>query len=365
MTDVEQTHPLARRALRGMKLPPPMLRDAAAGPSSADHASNVNPYGGRYGSYPPAVPRAVQARYAEMVRTLCSRAGWPIDDDVLTAEHVLLTEGSISALDLLIRAFCEPFKDHVVVTPPTFPFYARASRQNDVRVLEVKLGGHEFDVLSPHGLVRSSPKLVFLCRPNNPVGTMLPLDIVRQAADRLPGGLIVIDEAYVEFTQLESAVSLIKTHRNVVVTRTFSKAWGLAGARVGAAVADPSVLHALRLIQLTYGVGAPALDLVSAALEDPERMHANVATIRTSRDAMARQLAQLQVVRRVYPSEANFLLVELVDDAVRVALAEASISVTDTSGDVPHTIRVSVGTDAGNQRLIEVLRSAGSHSRQK
>jgi histidinol-phosphate aminotransferase len=278
----------------------------------------------------------------------------------MSGGHVLLTEGSISALDLLIRVFCEPFADHIVVTPPTFAFYARAARNNNVSVVNIPLRGDNLDVLLPERVVASAPKLVFLCRPNNPVGTVVDIAVVERIAEMLDRGLVVIDEAYAEFCSRRSTVGLMSRHPNVVVTRTFSKAWGLAGGRIGAVLADSSILDALRMVQLTYGVSAPALELISEALDRPERMRADVDRIVAARDELTCRLAALEVVRRVYPSEANFVLVELANDAAMRALADAAIVVADTSSDLPGTVRIAVGPDESNERLLSVLQCAAA-----
>ncbi len=352
-----EVHPLARAALRGLGLPPPVRRDAdLQGTDAADHVSNFNPYGGDQARYPLAVPTDLQHRYAAFLRDRAGAADGAPSEDNLGAHHVLLTEGSVSGLDLLVRAFGEPRQDCVVVTPPTFPFYARSARSADVAVVEVPLDGPDLNRVSVDAVTSPRPKLVFLCRPNNPVGTVLDAQLVEAIAAALPDGLVVVDEAYTEFSSVPSVVALLARYPNLVITRTFSKAWGLAGARIGALIATPTIVDTLRVIQLTYGVGGPAQELLDTALADPTRMWDDVARIRQSRDVLATQLRAVPLVRRVYPSEANFLLVQL--HAHRPALAAlraASIVVADTARDVPDTIRISVGLPDANDRLVQVL----------
>ncbi|MBP9065661.1 MAG: aminotransferase class I/II-fold pyridoxal phosphate-dependent enzyme [Candidatus Microthrix sp.] len=346
-------HPLARAALQTMGLPPPVARDATLRAASADHISNFNPHGGAHARYPPAIPLDLQRLYAKVLR---DEASVPLAEEDLGHDHVMLTEGSVSALDLIMRAFAEPHQDSIVVTPPTFPFYAHAARANDVGIERVPLRGADLDQLDVDALVASAPKIIFLCRPNNPVGTALDLDVIAGAAGALPGGLIVVDEAYIEFAGVGSCTPLLRDHANLVITRTFSKAWGLAGARIGAAVGQPALLDTLRIIQLTYGVGSPAQALLGVALADAATLEANVAALVEQREDLRNQIAALPFVRRVYPSETNFLLVEVEEhEHALTALGSAGITVADTSRDVPDTLRISVGTSEANRQLVDAL----------
>jgi histidinol-phosphate aminotransferase len=245
-------HPLARGCVRALSAPEPLLRDAQLGRAGiADLVSNTNPIaGGPLAHYPRAIPIELQARFAAFLATDGGEAD-------IRAENVMFTEGSSAAIDLLVRTFCEPGRDRVCVCTPTFPLYERAASAAGVDVVPVALGGAQFERLDVDGLVAAAPKLTFVCSPNNPVGTS-PVAADLEAVLRSLPGFVIVDEAYVEFAGRPSAVALTTRFPRLVVLRTFSKAWGLAGVRAGAAIGERGVLDTLRLVQPPYAFGRPA-----------------------------------------------------------------------------------------------------------
>ncbi|MGE7136149.1 histidinol-phosphate transaminase [Luteibacter sp. NPDC031894] len=280
------------------------------------------------------------------------------------ADRILVTRGSDEAIDLLVRAFCRAGQDAVVVSPPTFGMYAVSARIQGASVIESPLdptGTLDADKLLAD--VTPAVKLVFVCSPNNPTGNLVGLDDIARLAGELDGrAVVVVDEAYVEFSGTRSAASLVDRHDNVAVLRTLSKAWSLAGARVGALIARPEVIGLLRRIIPPYPLPSPCVDAALGALSYEgrrvQRHHVN--EILTERARMLEELPGVPGVREVLPSHANFLAVRF-DDASGTyrRLLAAGVVVRDITrypglGDA---LRITVGTGNENDRVLAVLRA--------
>ncbi|MEN1924901.1 histidinol-phosphate transaminase [Luteimonas sp. MJ293] len=283
-------------------------------------------------------------------------------------EQVLVGRGSDEAIDLLVRALCRPGRDAVAVTPPVFGMYAVSARLQGAPLLEVPLVDGEdgfapdLDALADASIAGGT-KLVFLCSPGNPTGNLVPVDAIAALARRLEGrALLVIDEAYGEFSSQPSAITLMAQHPNLAVLRTLSKAHALAGARIGAVIAAPELIAVLRRCQAPYPVPAPCVDIALAALspEALEYTHGHVELVCSERERLRPALEALPGVRRVYRSEGNFLLVRLAN-AKRAfqALLEAGVVVRDQRGacQLDDALRITVGTPAQNDRVVEILSS--------
>lgn len=281
-------------------------------------------------------------------------------------EQLLVGRGSDEAIDLLVRALCEPGRDAVAATPPVFGMYAVSARLQGARLLDVPLVDGEagfapdLDALVEAAL-GGGAKLVFLCSPGNPTGNLVALDEVARLARRLEGrALLVVDEAYGEFAAQPSAIGLLDAHPNLAVLRTLSKAHALAGARIGSLVADPALVAALRRCQAPYPVPAPCVDLALAALapEALEHTAARIEVVRAERERLRAALAALPGVRRVYRSEGNYLLVRFADASrAFAALLAAGIVVRDqrAAPQLGDALRITVGTPEQNRRVLDVL----------
>ncbi|UKE71014.1 MULTISPECIES: histidinol-phosphate transaminase [Xanthomonas translucens group] len=283
-------------------------------------------------------------------------------------EQVLLGRGSDEAIDLLLRALCEPGRDAIVITPPVFGMYAVCARLQNARIVEVPLREDATGLVTDidavvEAALSQMAKLVFLCSPGNPSGAAIPLADIERAAERLHGrALLVVDEAYGEFSDVPSASTLLARHANLAVLRTLSKAHALAAARIGCVITDPALIAVLRRCQAPYPIPAPCTQLALAALQ-PEPLRqtaARVAEIRGERERMCAALAALPGVRRVYPSQGNFLLLRF-DDAEGAfrALLAAGVVVRDqraapTLGDA---LRITLGTAEQNQRVLGALQA--------
>lgn len=283
--------------------------------------------------------------------------------------ELLLTRGSDEAIDLLVRGFCSPDRDAVLVTPPVFGMYAVSARLQGARLLEVPLsdGADDFRVDLDRVVdvaLDGGARLVFLCSPGNPAGGVIDPDRLEEVALRLAGtALLVVDEAYIEFADAPS-VLVRERPANLAVLRTLSKAHALAGARVGALVADPGVIGFLRHCQAPYPVPDPCARLAVRALspESLRALQARTDDLRRERARLRDALATMPCVRRVYPSQANFLLVRFTDaDAADAALRSAGIVVRDMRPmpQLGDALRITIGTAQENDAVVQALQSVG------
>jgi histidinol-phosphate aminotransferase len=298
--------------------------------------------------YPEPQPRLLIERLADLYGTAPTR--------------VLATRGSDEAIDLLIRAFCRPENDSVLICPPTFGMYTVAAQIQGAQVLSVPLNAAEGFALDPDAVLKSCTsqvKIVFLCSPNNPTGNLLDRRAIVGIARRLAGrALVVVDEAYVEFAGSESLVRCIPRQSNLCVLRTLSKAHGLAGARLGCLIADPDIIKLLRKVVPPYAITQLTIEAVLRLL-DPAGAPAReerITIIRAERQRMSRALASLPLVRQVWPSAANFVLAEFRDPASALARARAArLLVRDARGypGLADALRITIGAAAQNSRLLQ------------
>jgi len=282
------------------------------------------------------------------------------------AERLLIGRGSDEAIDLLVRATCVPGRDRVLVTPPVFGMYAVSARLQGAPLHEVPLvdgeDGFVPDVAAIAGVVAAQPvKLVFLCSPSNPGGRSIPLrDIVAIAEAARGDALVVVDEAYAEFSGEPSAANLLDRFDNLVVLRTLSKAHALAAARIGVAIGDPALIDVLRRCQAPYPIPTPCADLAVAGLsaEALAATRSRIDEVKRERGRMHALLASAPGVRRVYPSDANFLLLRF-DDAQAAfdALLAAGVVVRDqrAAPRLGDALRITLGTPAQNDRVLSAL----------
>jgi len=278
------------------------------------------------------------------------------------ASQVLVGRGSDEVIDLLVRAFCRAGQDAIAIQPPTFGMYAVSARIQDAEVVTVPLAADfTLDVDALLAAITPAVKLVFVCTPNNPTGRLVPLRDVERLAQALRDRvLLVVDEAYIEFSDAASAAPLIDRFDNVAVLRTLSKAWALAGARIGSLLANDEVIALLKRIMAPYPLPRPCVALALEALSEAGQIAArdHMATVRSERERMAPALAQAPGVRQVLPSQANFLAVRF-DDAGNTyqRLLDAGIVVRDVRRypQLGDALRITLGTPEENQRVLDIL----------
>jgi histidinol-phosphate aminotransferase len=273
-------------------------------------------------------------------------------------EQVFVGNGSDEVIDLLIRMVCGPGVDNILICPPSYGVYEVAAEINDVAVRRANLTeDFALDVDGIETAIDENTRLMFLCSPNNPSGNLLSSDEIMHIASRF-AGIVVVDEAYIHFSDQRSIVSEIARFPNLVVLQTLSKAWGLAGLRVGFAFANKEIIDMLNKIKPPYNISQIAQDAVSEALENGPVTERAVAEIKSERSRLADELSKLPVVTKVYPSDSNFLLVKVADaNEVYRFLIEQQIVVRNRSNvtGCDGCLRITVGTAAENNELIDAL----------
>lgn len=306
-------------------------------------------------AHKPLLNRYPEPQPADLVAQLAALYG-------VQPAQCLVTRGSDEGIDLLLRTFCRAGQDAILVTPPTYGMYVVAAGIQGARCVTVPLIREKNFALDPAAVLKAvtpEVKLVFLCSPNNPTGGLLNradvMSVVKTLATR---AVVVIDEAYVDFSGQPSLAAEIAANPNLVVLRTLSKAFGLAGARVGTTLADPAVIAVLQKVIAPYPVPAPVLQAALAALTPAglAAARASVAMLVNERAMLSTALAKLPMVKKVWPSDANYLLIEVADSAKTMAAGRAAGVVwRDRSKDVPNSIRITVGTAEENNATLEVL----------
>lgn len=281
-------------------------------------------------------------------------------------EQLLIGRGSDEAIDLLVRALCNPGKDAVVITPPVFGMYSVCARLQNAPVIEVALQDG-VDGLAPdldavaRAAIECDAKIVFLCSPSNPSGSAIALADIAQLAAKLKGrSLVVVDEAYGEFSDIPSATTLLAAQPNIAVLRTLSKAHALAAARIGVVIADPALIEVLRRCQAPYPVPTPCAELALAGLSPAAREETarRVALVKSERTRLHAALAAMPQVLRVYPSQGNYLLVRFRDAGLAFrGLLAAGVVVRDqrAAPQLGDALRITIGSPEQNDRVISAL----------
>ncbi len=279
------------------------------------------------------------------------------------AEQQLLPgRGSDESIDLLVRGFCRAGVDNVIICPPTFGMYAVAARIQGAAVREVPLRREDDFALDASAVLAACDahtKIVFLCSPNNPTGNAMAAAAMEQLLVALSDkALVVVDEAYIEFSGGPSLTTALARFPNLVVLRTLSKAYGLAGARVGSLIATPDIVALLAKVIPPYSIPQLTIEAVLATLADAQLaiQRERVAQVCVERERLRAALATCPCVRKIWPSVANFLLVDFADAEVVLAAARtAKLLIRDMRNVSPQSLRITVGTPEQNDRLIRSL----------
>lgn len=227
----------------------------------------------------------------------------------LRPEQIFFGVGSDEAIDILFRIFCSPGTDNVVITPPTYGMYKVCAKVNDVEVISAPLTP-DFDLDVPATLAAVTPntKLVFVCSPGNPTCKCIPNSDVEAVLKAYTTGLVVVDEAYIDFSGTESACSLLATYPNVVVLQTLSKAFGLAGIRLGMAIAHPDVIQLMNNVKAPYNINKLTASIVDSAFDNLETFHSNVKKLLEEREFLLQGLKAMTPVKKIHHTDSNFIL---------------------------------------------------------
>ncbi|MBA3813084.1 MAG: aminotransferase class I/II-fold pyridoxal phosphate-dependent enzyme [Alphaproteobacteria bacterium] len=352
-------HPNTRTAVSKLAIPSPIKKYFLDEEWEIDLSNNTNPYSEKFSEYPDVHQYNLKNLYLSRISPLSVSAD-PSSQQYppLTPDNILFTVGSMEGIDILLKTFCEPNKDTICILHPAFSAYEHWGLIHNLEVKNIPLVGENLNSFSLADVVKINPKMIWVCNPNNPTSTMLKRDVIEQLCVSIDG-FVVVDEAYIEFTDQPSSLAYLNKYKNLIILRTFSKAWGLAGVRCGIIIADPLVIHTLRYVQLPYGVSSPTQELVNQCLSHPEKTFESWQRIKKERENMMDALSTLGAVERVFKSETNFILVVLKDSRrVIKLLKEHRIKVLDCSTSIPSSIRVSVGTEDENRKFMEVMRKA-------
>ncbi len=337
MFDLEK---LIRPNIKGLK-PYQSARDEFSGLAEVSLDANENPFGFGLNRYPDANLTDLKKEFAAFRN--------------VDSNRLIFGNGSDELIDLLIRAFCEPGQDRILIFPPTFGMYEVCGNINNVEVQKQNLNeDFQIDIESVKPKLNDSNlKLIFVCSPNNPTGNSIHRETILEITKNFDG-IVVVDEAYSDFTDSSLVSEQIP---NLIVIQTFSKAIGLAGIRLGVGIGNTEVIDVLNKVKPPYNVNALTQQKAIEALKRPDEIKKQVSILVEERKRMSQTLPTIEGIRRVYSSDTNFLLVEF-DDAQEVynTLAENGIVVRDRSKQVANTLRITVGTPEENDRLLSVLR---------
>ena len=307
--------------------------------------ANESPYNNGVNRYPDPHQKALKGEIAQLKG--------------VTPEQVFVGNGSDEAIDLCFRIFCEPGVDNVVAIAPTYGMYAVAAAINNVAVREVPLEAETYALNVPAMLAAADAhtRLMWVCSPNNPTGNAFSLQQLETLANNF-SGVLVVDEAYIDFSSQPSMLTVLSKHPNVVVLQTLSKAWGMAGLHLGLAFASPMIADIFARVKYPYNVNAPTQTEVAKRLH-AEPHDAHVAEVCSQRQWLATELAKMPCVLKVYHSDANFLLVKVTDaDAIYDHLVANGIIVRNRNRvkGCEGCLRITVGTPAENVNVIDALK---------
>lgn len=338
---------LLRENIRNLK-PYTSARDEFTGTAQVFIDANENPLGSvggeEYNRYPDPYQRELKAEI-EKIKSV-------------PAESIFLGNGSDEAIDLLFKAFCRPGIDKAIVTPPTYGMYQVSSDVNEVEIAEISLKPDfqlDVDKILNHSV--ENAKMLFLCSPNNPTGNVLDSEDMKKVIEGF-NGLVIVDEAYIDFSSEPSWSASLNKYPNLVVLQTFSKAWGLAGVRLGIAFAHPDIIAILNKIKLPYNISAPAQEEALKALQALGEKDTMVETVLKERNRLEAELPNLDCVLHIYPSDANFLLVKTTDpDGLYQFLIDKDIVVRNRSklALCEGCLRITVGSNSENTALIAAM----------
>jgi histidinol-phosphate aminotransferase len=281
----------------------------------------------------------------------------------VSPQHIFLGNGSDECIDILYRAFCNPGKDNVIINPPTYGMYAVSARINDVAIRRANLlDDFQLDLVHLEKLVDEHTKLIWICSPNNPTANSMNRRDIETVLNHFDG-LVVIDEAYVNFSRHRSFIQELPDYPNLVVLQTMSKAWGLAGLRLGMAFASEAIIDVYNKVKPPYNISQATQELALQALVNTEEVNDMIRILVALRGVLQTELAELPVVQKIYPSDANFLLVKVTDPrAIYDYLLSRRIVVRDRSKVelCEGCLRITVGTEKENKELVKALKGYGT-----
>lgn len=302
--------------------------------------ANENPFG-QYNRYPDSGQTELKKKLAELKG--------------VSPENLTIGNGSDELIDLLMRTFCRPEIDKILLPVPSFSMYSFYAALNDVDTVDLNLTS-SFQINKGYFLAKTRTQkfsMLFLCSPNNPTGNSL--DDIEFFISNFKG-IVVVDEAYIEFSEKDSVAKLVEEYPNLVVLQTLSKAYGMAGLRIGMAITSPEIAALLNILKPPYNVSSQSQETAIEILSDKEILYDNIQKILREKEKMQKAFQDFRFVKKVYRSDANFFLVEFTNASlVHEFLVSEQILTSKRTSDVPNCLRINVGTAAENQRLFKAL----------
>lgn len=336
---------LVRKNIWEMK-PYSSARDEFKGEASVYLDANENPLNDKYNRYPDPLQWKLKEKISQVKE--------------IGADKIFLGNGSDEPIDLVIRIFCEPRVDNIVAINPTYGMYQVCAEINDIEYRKVLLDDNfQLNAQKLLDTADSNTKLIFLCSPNNPTGNLLNRVEIEKILNQFKG-IVIIDEAYVDFASELSWLKELAKYPNLIVLQTFSKAWGLAAVRLGMAFSSPDIIKLFNKVKYPYNINILTQNYVSEELESSDLRKDWIQTLLKGRDYLMSELPKLTFVQKIYPPDSNFILVK-VDNAngLYQQLAERGVIVRNRNAVslCAGCLRITVGTDEENKTLIKVLTS--------
>lgn len=340
-------HKLTRRNILQLK-PYSSARDEFAGEAKVFLDANENSLGSPLRKWYNRYPDPHQQKLKEAIGQVKN----------IDKVNIFLGNGSDECIDLLFRCFCEPGKDNTIICPPTYGMYEVSANINDVEIRRANLlPDFQLDLEAIESHVDESTKIIWICSPNNPTANSIDYQDIEILLNNF-SGLVVIDEAYINFSRQRSLLPELKEYPNLVILQTFSKAWGLAALRLGMAFASPAIIDILDKVKPPYNINQATQELALEALQEIGQVNDMIREIVAMRDELARVFEKMPLVQKVYPSDANFLLVKVVGATeVYDYLLQQGIVVRDRSRVelCEGCLRITIGTEKENTVLVDAL----------
>ena len=319
-------------------------RDEFKGENGIFLDANENPFG-KLNRYPDPTQRKIKERLSEL--------------NQISTENIFLGNGSDEVIDLAFRIFCEPKKDKILTFSPTYGMYEVSANINDVELINVELNEDfqiDLESLKPY-LNDENLKIIFICSPNNPTGNSIKN--IKYILENF-NGIVFIDEAYIDFSPEESFRNQIKNYPNLIVSQTFSKAWGMASVRVGIAYASEEIIKFYNKVKPPYNISQLNQDAILNTLNDEKinQVSENIKIILEEKKSLIQNLKKLNLVKTIFPSDANFVLIE-VDNANSVyqELVNQNVIIRNRNSVIKNCLRITVGSPDENKKLIETLQT--------
>lgn len=324
-------------------IPYSSARDDYKGKTGIFLDANENPFG-KLNRYPDPYQKEVKSAISRIKK--------------VEEERIFLGNGSDEIIDLCIRIFCNPGTDKILTFTPTYGMYEVSASINDVEVLKIPLNEKfQIDLLKTEKLLNDQKlKLIFICSPNNPTSNSMNYNDVEYLVKNF-NGIVIIDEAYIDFTEKPSFIKLIDKYANLIIMQTFSKAFGLAAVRVGMAFTNPAIIQYFNKMKPPYNISTINQQTVLKKLSRIDEYKAQVLRIKRERVRLVHLLSEMNVVEKVYPSDANFILVKVKDaNKIYNSLVKKNIIIRNRSSVIENCLRITVGKKSENDKLIEALR---------